>query len=171
MGTTGVPFYYDLAGLSSQRLSVSDARKDLTKLIHVLEAEPDKIFELDRHESPLALLLSFEGYSPLIGAFQSGNIKALLAAFVANRWLGAKSVPVHLYKPQLKELGALESSELLLLSEADPGSSLDELKAMGKINEKVAERLVRRAAVAKTIRDAHESDLFEVAEELSNSQE
>lgn len=49
---------------TSEKISISKARRDLSKLIHLLESEPNKIIELNRRDTPLALLLSYDVYGP-----------------------------------------------------------------------------------------------------------
>ena len=155
--------------IAIEKVSISDARKDLSKLVNILELEPGRIFELDRRDNPLALLLSFDEYSPIIKAFQSGNLKALLATFVVNKWLGTENIPNHLYKPQLEELNSMEPSQLLILSQAETSTSLKSLKKMGDLNEVLVDRLIKRSKIAQAIAEAEKNDLFEVAEHLTGS--
>ena len=155
--------------ISSEKISVSSARKDLSKLVHLLESEPNKVFELDRHDNPLALLLSFDVYNPIIRAFQSGNLNTILANLVANKWLGTKNIPPHIHKPQLEELESMDVSQLLVLFQADPSHPLNTLKKKGVLNEGLVARLIKRSRIAKAIAEAEEENLYEVSEHLSGS--
>lgn len=155
--------------LHTEKLSISEARRDLTKLVHTLESEPSKVFELDRHDNPLALLLSFEEYSPIIEAFKEGNLVSLLATFVVNKWLGSENIPPHIYKPQLQELKSMNASQLLILSQIDPSTPIKDILKSGDLNESLVSRLVKRASIAKTISEAEKSQLFDVAEHLSQT--
>ena len=155
--------------VASEKVSVSNARKDLARLVNQLETEPNKVIELDRRDNPLALLLSFDVYNPIIRAFQTANLNTILANLVANKWLGTQNVPAHIHKPQLEELESMDTSQLLMLFEADPSSELDTLKKKGKLNETLVARLIKRSRVAKVIADAEKENLYETAEHLSGS--
>jgi len=159
-----------LKSITSEKISVSNARRDLTKLVHSLESEPNKVFELDRRNNPLALLLSFDLYNPIIQAFQAGNLNTILANMVANKWLGTVNVPPHINKPQLAELESMDISQLLILFQADPASSLDALKKKGELNEGLVARLIKRSRIVKAIADAEKDNLYEVGEHLSGSE-
>jgi len=152
--------------ISRIKISISDARKDLSKLVHDLESNPNKIIELDRRDNPLALLLSYSEYSPIINAFKDKNLKVLLANFVANKWLGSDNIPDHLYKPQLVELNTMEPLQLLILSQVEPTTSIDSIKENDVLDQTLVERLIKRYKIAKAIADAKKNNLYDVAEHL-----
>ncbi len=156
--------------INLERISISDARKDLSKLVHTLASEPNRIFELDRRDAPSALLLSFAEYSPVISAFQSGNLKTLLATFVIKKWLGAVDVPSHLSKPQLKELEAMELSQLVILFQARSSTSIKSLMKMGDFDEVLVARLIKRSKIAKAIAETEKDKLYDVSEHLAGAE-
>lgn len=166
---SGLKASHATESVASEKVSVSNARKDLARLVNQLETEPNKVIELDRRDNPLALLLSFDVYNPIIRAFQTANLNTILANLVANKWLGTQNVPAHIHKPQLEELESMDTSQLLMLFEADPSSELDTLKKKGELNETLVARLIKRSRVAKVIADAEKENLYETAEHLSGS--
>lgn len=152
-----------------EKVSISNARKNLSKMVHFLESEPKKIFELDRRDTPSALLLSFDKFSPLVSAFESGNLKTLLATFVIKKWLGSENIPPHLSEPQLKELETMELLQLLKLFQADPSTPIKSLMETGNLDEGLVTRLIKRHKITEALAEAEESDLYDVSEHLSGA--
>lgn len=157
-----------LEHVNREKISISEARKDLSKLVHSFESDPSKVFELDRRDNPSALLLSFPEYSPVINAYQSGDLKVLLATFIIKKWFASADIPAHLSKPQLKELETMEVPQLNILFQAQPSASIESLMEMGDLDEVLVTRLMKRSKIANAIAEAEKSKLYEVSEHLSS---
>jgi len=153
----------------TDKIRISEARKLLPKLVNALGEDPNRVFELDRYDTPSALLLSYDVYKPIVQALQTGDLVPILANLLANKWLGVKNVPAHISKPQIDELESMGLAQLLVLFQELPCDSINELQCKNTLDERLMNRLVHRRQIAKAISDAEEEGLYEASEHLSGS--
>ncbi len=147
-----------------EKISMSQARSELPKLVQSLSETPSKVFEVDKHGMPQALLLSFETYNPIIQALKSGDLVPILATLILNRWLDMETTPAHIYKPQLDELKTMGQAQLLTLLQEEPCDSISKIENIDTLNHSLVERLIKRCKVAHTVAEAQKSGLYEASE-------
>jgi len=152
-----------------EKVSISTARSKLPKLVQTLGEEPNKIYEVDRHDTPLALLLSYEIYNPIVQALKTGNLTPILANLIQNKWFDVRNTPLHISRPQLKELESMDLAQLLVLFQELPCDSIDRINKKDELNMDLVKRLIKRRKISNAISQAEKDGLYEVSENLSDS--
>jgi hypothetical protein len=144
-------------------VALADFRKRLFELIDEVSSDPLAVVSIRRRADVSALLVSFERFGPLLDAIDSTSheqgTRQMLLWLIIERWL--IKAPPHLREAQRRELAELPVEHLMELFRADPTRTrAKDISRLG-IDSRIAERLVKRQQLARSIADAEKAGLYE----------
>jgi hypothetical protein len=152
-------------GATLEKVSVSDARDSLPKLIDRVTSLPFCSVELDKWNQPQALLISLAA-GRILDAVYNVDVPEVLRNLCINRWLGILA-PDHLKRPQQRELEALSPHQLMTLLVTDADKLFAEGAEVPGIDADVVDRLRKRRHLAVEIAKSQAEGLYEANEHLT----